>query len=199
MGNFKPLLSFGSKTVIETCVEHLHEAGAEKIIVVVGHRADEIKTRLHDADVSFVPNPDPQSEMAVSIACGVAQLPQEARAVVIALTDYPAVSSEVTSTLIDHWKAGAKLIIPEFRGHGGHPVIVDLSYREELMKLDPQGGLRSLFDTHKTEVLRVPVSSPYVARDMDTWDDYRALHLELFGVPPPAPGPDSSETAGGKH
>jgi hypothetical protein len=28
------------------------------------------------------------------------------------------------------------------------------------------------------------VNSPYIARDMDTWDDYHALHEEIFGVPP---------------
>jgi hypothetical protein len=29
------------------------------------------------------------------------------------------------------------------------------------------------------------VESPYIARDMDTWDDYRALHREIFGSDPP--------------
>jgi hypothetical protein len=30
----------------------------------------------------------------------------------------------------------------------------------------------------------VPVASPYVARDMDTWEDYRRLHFDVFGVAP---------------
>jgi hypothetical protein len=34
-------------------------------------------------------------------------------------------------------------------------------------------------------VKRVPVDSPFVARDMDTWDDYHALYKEVFGEPPP--------------
>jgi hypothetical protein len=33
--------------------------------------------------------------------------------------------------------------------------------------------------------LRVPVSSPFIARDMDTWQDYEALHQEVFGYGPP--------------
>ncbi|HEX8920629.1 MAG TPA: hypothetical protein VF766_04080, partial [Pyrinomonadaceae bacterium] len=62
---------------------------------------------------------------------------------------------------------------------------IDLSFRQELMKLDPQRGLRALFEAHPEEVLRVPVTSPYVARDMDQWDDYRALYREIFGTEPP--------------
>jgi molybdenum cofactor cytidylyltransferase len=82
-------------------------------------------------------------------------------------------------------RTGARLIVPEYRGRGGHPVLLDGGFREELLMLDQERGLRALFDAHRGEVLRVPVSSPFVARDMDTWDDYRALYLEVFGVQPP--------------
>jgi hypothetical protein len=30
----------------------------------------------------------------------------------------------------------------------------------------------------------VAVESPFIARDMDTWDDYRSLFQEVFGEPP---------------
>jgi CTP:molybdopterin cytidylyltransferase MocA len=62
-----------------------------------------------------------------------------------------------------------------------------MSFREELLGLDARGGLRALFDAHRGEVLRVPVESPFVTRDMDTWEDYRGLHEEVFGSPPPPP------------
>jgi hypothetical protein len=53
------------------------------------------------------------------------------------------------------------------------------------MTLDARGGLRALFAAHREEVLRFAVASPYVARDMDRWDDYLALHREVFGTEPP--------------
>ena len=40
------------------------------------------------------------------------------------------------------------------------------------------------------EIQRIEVDSPFIARDMDTWDDYRALHLEVTGRPAPAPPRD---------
>jgi hypothetical protein len=29
------------------------------------------------------------------------------------------------------------------------------------------------------------VNSPFIARDLDTWEDYVALHQDVFGDPPP--------------
>jgi CTP:molybdopterin cytidylyltransferase MocA len=63
--------------------------------------------------------------------------------------------------------------------------LIDLAYRNDLLALDPASGLRSLFAAHRQDVRRVPVQSPYVARDMDTWEDYRQLHQDILGVAPP--------------
>ena len=185
MGAFKPLLPFGGKTVIEGCVDYLHEGGIQNIIVVVGNRADEIREQLESSSVSFVVNPDPASEMNLSIACGVVQLPAAARAAVIALVDQPAIPASVITTLATAWEEGARLVLPTFAGRGGHPVLIDLHLREELMNLDPARGLKTLFESYRDEVRRVSVASPYIARDMDTWDDYRALYEDVFGVQPP--------------
>ena len=181
MGAFKPLLSFGNKTVIEHCIATLREAGIESIVVVVGHRAEEVRRQLRSFDVTFALNPDPESEMGASIACGIRELPENAKATLIALVDHPAVPVEVITALIDQWQSGSRLIIPEFERRGGHPTLIDLSFREELLRLDPERGLRALFEQHRAEVQRLPVSSPFVARDMDTWEDYRRLHEEVFG------------------
>ena len=62
--------------------------------------------------------------------------------------------------------------------------MIDFSYHNELLHLDPHTGLRPFFDAHRNQVLRLPVESPYVARDMDTWEDYLALHAEVFGREP---------------
>ena len=187
MGAFKPLLPFGDKTVIENCIDYLRRGGVETIVVVLGHRAGDVRRQLANTPVRFVINPDPESEMSVSIACGVQDLPEGTRATLIALTDQPAIPPEVVATLIETWKAtGAKLIVPEYEGRGGHPVLVDLGFRDELLTLDQKRGLRALFDAHREQVRRVPVESPYIARDIDTWDDYRALHQKVFGTTPSA-------------
>ena len=194
MGAFKPLLPFGSQTVIEACINNLLAAGVTEIVVVLGHRAEELRARLSHLPVRFALNEEVGGEMGVSIARGVGQLAGEAEAVLVALGDQPAVTErEIKEVILAHRLSGARLVLPEWEGRGGHPVLISLSLRESLLNLDPRRGLRALFDAHADEVLRLPVASPYVARDMDTWEDYRALHEEIFGVPPAA-APPSQET-----
>ncbi len=190
MGAFKPLLPFGGGTVAGACVAALRGAGVVDVVVVVGHMAEELKAALKgEGGVRFALNEEAGSEMGVSIARGVEAVGEGAGAVLIALVDYPAVPpGEIRRLLEARARTGARLVVPEWEGRGGHPVLVDMSFREELLSLDARGGLRALFEAHRAEVLRVAAGSPFVTRDMDTWDDYRALHEEVFGSPPPLPG-----------
>jgi CTP:molybdopterin cytidylyltransferase MocA len=196
MGAFKPLLPFGGKTVIQSCIDYLIDGGCEEITVVVGHREQEIREHLKNSSVRFAVNPDPDSAMAVSIACGVRELPDSTKATLIALVDHPGVPAPVVAALLAEWQSGAVLIKPTWQQRGGHPVLVDLRFRKELEGLEESGGLKAFLAAHQSLVTRLAVDSPYVARDMDTWDDYRALYLEIFGGQPPGPHfPESNESS----
>jgi molybdenum cofactor cytidylyltransferase len=183
MGAFKPLLPFGNKTVIECCIDYLREGGVDTIVVVLGHRADDVRRKL--SGVTFAVNPDPDSEMGASIAAGLRALPDAAQATLIALSDHPAVPAKVVSSLLEDWRGGARIVVPTWQDRGGHPVLVDLSFKSELLSPDSRGGLRAFLDSHRSEVQRRAVDSPYIARDMDTWDDYRTLHEEVTGEAAP--------------
>jgi len=184
MGKFKPLLPFGHQTVIESCVSNFREAQIEEIVVVVGHRAEDIRHILNSAPTNFVTNHDPDAEMSLSIELGVGVISPTAKALLITPVDHPAVTPTIIGLMIDTWRAGAELVQPEFQGKGGHPVLIDLKYRQELMNLIPEAGLRGFFANHRQEVLRLAVDSPFVAQDMDTWDDYLCLHKAVFGHKP---------------
>jgi molybdenum cofactor cytidylyltransferase len=198
MGAFKPLLRFGESTVIESCVGYLSKGGVDSIVVVVGYRAEDIRKQLSSQRLTFAINPDPSSEMSASIAAGVALVPESAGAVIISPVDYPAIPASVVSTLIAEWSNGHRLVKPTWQGRGGHPVLADLSLRTELQSLDSDKGLKGLFDQHQTSVMRIEVPSPYIARDIDTWDDYQALYAEIFGEPAPESAQrNTNEKSGG--
>jgi len=180
-------------TVVENCVENLRAAGVAEIVVVVGHRAGEVRAALANRGLKFALNEEAESEMGASIARGVEQVSGEASAVLVALADHPAVSAAAIRAVVEaHGRGRARLVVPEWRGRGGHPVLVGSDFRAELLRLDGLGGLRGLLAAHANEVERVPVECPFVARDIDTWDDYLALHEEVFRRPPPIPRPHSA-------
>ena len=185
MGAFKPLLPFGTQTVIESSVANLRAGGVHDVVVVVGHRGDEIRQQLKTAGVSFVANPNPDTPMAASIALGVAEVGEQFGAVLITPADQPAIPARTIKLILDEWEDGATLVQPEYEGRGGHPVLIDRKHFDELLHLDSERGLRGFFERHRPETRRLPVNSPFIARDMDTWEDYVALHQEVFGVPPP--------------
>ena len=187
MGQFKPLLPFGDRTVIDHCIDNLRHGGVERIVVVVGHRAADLQHHLQSANVVFAVNPEPDSQMSDSVARGVSQIPSGTKAILITPVDHPAVPAAVVARIIGCWQEGAGLVVPTWNGRGGHPVLVDSAFRHELLGLDPGRGLRSLFESRPGQVTRLSVNSSYIARDMDTWDDYVSLHKDVFGVPPRQP------------
>jgi molybdenum cofactor cytidylyltransferase len=158
MGAFKPLLPFGApKTVIETCINNLLAAQVEEVVVVLGHRAEEMRERLSHLPIRFALNREVESEMSASIARGVEALTSEAGIVLIALADQPAVPPQVIENVIAAYnRTGAPLIVPEWQGRGGHPVLIDLKFRASLLNLDPQRGLRGLCCTRYGFVGRLP-------------------------------------------
>jgi CTP:molybdopterin cytidylyltransferase MocA len=184
MGAFKPLLPFGPQTVIESSIANLRKGGVSEIVVVVGHRGEEIREALRNTAVSFVINPDADTAMGVSIALGVANVCEPCDAVLISPADHPAIHADTIKSIVNEWLSGARLVQPEYNGRGGHPVLIDQKYFGELLHLDDEGGLRGFFERHRQATRRLPVGSPFIARDMDTWEDYVSLHQDVFGVPP---------------
>ena len=187
MGQFKPLLPFGDRTVIDHCIDNLRCGGVESIVIVVGHRAADLRNHLQTANVLFAVNPEPDSEMSHSVARGVNQILSSTRAILITPVDHPAVPAPVVARIIESWQKGAGLVVPTWEGRGGHPVLVDSAFHNELLGLDPSRGLRGLFESHPGQVTRLSVDSCYIARDIDKWDDYISLHKDVFGVPPRQP------------
>ena len=115
----------------------------ETVVVVIGQESQNVTGHLKDSDVrvSIAINPDPNSEMSNSIACGVRQFPNRLKAVLITPADHPAVPARGSRTaLIDEWQQGATLVMPTCNERGGHPVLIDLSFRDELLNLDDAAG-----------------------------------------------------------
>jgi molybdenum cofactor cytidylyltransferase len=176
MGRLKQLLPWGRRTVIEACLENLLNAHVDEVIVVLGHRHEEIQAHLQHLPVRIVVNENYHQGMTSSIQRGVQAVSPDAQAVLIALVDQPMIVTDIINRLIDAYRVrGKQIVIPEYEGRGGHPILIDMAYRDEILNVDPDIGLRQVLRNHPDETLRLPVATGAVVQNMNTWDDYLRL------------------------
>ena len=176
MGTFKQLLPLGGKTFVECCVNTLLSSTLDDVIVVTGHRDQEVRAVLSGIRTRCVTNPDFRSGMSSSIICGVKSMPPEVEAVVIALVDQPLIEPQVINTVIESYRIHRpKIVIPTFAGKNGHPVLIDLALKNEILSMDQSLGLREVVHAHSKETLRVEVMSESVVRDCDYPEDYEKI------------------------
>lgn len=174
MGSFKQLLPLGGKTFVECCVDNLLASKAGEVVVVTGHREADVRAALAGRSVRFAHNTDYRAGMSSSIKHGIAALRDDARACLIALVDQPEISINVFNLVIDAYLADAPLIVvPTYEGRRGHPIVLDLKLRNEILQMDPNSGLRQVVSSHREQTRFLDVSTQTVLLDFDTPEDYR--------------------------
>jgi molybdenum cofactor cytidylyltransferase len=181
MGGGKLLLPIGDATVVERAAKSLIDVPVADLIVVVGTYGLAIKRQLSDFPARFVLNPDPSSEMAESIRCGLKIVdPASVEAFLVLPADMPLVSPETIRFLVDSLLASDKSIaVPVFQGRRGHPVVFRSSLYETVLNFRSPQGIRPLVHGDPSKVLPVEVGDEGVIADLDNWDDYRRL-LKLW-------------------
>lgn len=176
MGQFKQLLRLGDKTFVEHCVDNLLASQVGEVIVVTGHRESEVRRALGNRPISFVHNPGYRLGMSSSIKCGVTALTHQAQAFVISLVDQPHIEAAVVNHLIEKYEAARPLIvIPTYGGKSGHPILLDVRIKNEILAMDPNIGLRQVVAAHSDEITQVEVSTRAVLEDCDLPEDYERI------------------------
>jgi molybdenum cofactor cytidylyltransferase len=100
------------------------------------------------------------------------------------LGDQPFLPAPVVDAVVGAFReSGRGIVVPAFRGRRGHPVLVDIKYRDEVLGLDPADGLRQLLRAHPEDILEADVGDANILRDLDLPEDYAELKKEE-GVKP---------------
>lgn len=174
MGRPKMLLPFGRKTLIETVLAVVRRSRVDDVVLVLGAHREVIEPLISKFALRTVFNRDPGAGMLSSVLCGLREVPAAARAILVVLGDQPSSPASVIDRLIAaHERTGKGIVLPVYRGRRGHPVLIDMRYRDEVRALDPSVGLRQLRRDHPDDVLELPVRTPAVLSDIDDPDDYR--------------------------
>jgi molybdenum cofactor cytidylyltransferase len=173
IGTNKALLQLGRATFLGRIVGTARRAGVARIVVVVGHQADEVKRALPSgAHVVILENPRPERGQLSSLHIALATL-AEARGVLAWPVDHPLVKSTTVERLLRvSTEEPAKIIVPCYGGRGGHPTLFPRVVFEHLLALSPDRGAREVFASDPEGCLRLAVDDPGVRADIDTRADY---------------------------
>jgi molybdenum cofactor cytidylyltransferase len=194
MGRFKLTLPWGDRTVIGQVVATLEAAGVDEIIVVTGHRADEVAAALAGTTAHPVHNPDyTAGEMFSSIRTGLRALatrrglkppPQadesrlkpaeSAPAALLCLGDQPQMQATTVRTVLSAGEADGweRIVIPSYRMRAGHPILLPTWLWSEILAC--AGTLRDVMAAHRDRTRFLVVDTPTILADLDTPEDYEA-------------------------
>lgn len=176
MGEFKPLLPFRGKTLIENTIDSVLASGARQVVVVTGYRAEELEPVLaekYGSRVILTRNPDfATTDMLHSIRIGCRAMP-ECGAFFLLPGDMPVVRESTFGKLLSRRDGSLSVIFPTLDGYRKHPPLVDSRLIPEILAFDRDGGLRQFWKEREALVRTVSVDDEGVWVDLDTQEDYK--------------------------
>jgi molybdenum cofactor cytidylyltransferase len=114
---------------------------------------------------------DPDAPMFESIRAGLNltyQLNRHAH-VLLHLADHPEVAeSTLQALLATAAEQPDRAILPDYRGRGGHPVLIPPAICCRIQEANSPGGLRQFWLNHPELSLRLPVDDQRTIHDIDT-------------------------------
>ncbi len=173
MGQPKQLMQLGKTTILEQSISNFLASEAKQVIVVLGHRAEDMVGLARDKPVTIVVNPAYRQGMGTSIAAGTGLISDKAQGIMLALCEQPFIDPGTINQLIATFGAQNKgIVIPCYGSLRGHPVIFATRYKDELSGLTGDTGGRQIIARHPEDVLEVAVACEGVITDIDTPDSY---------------------------
>jgi molybdenum cofactor cytidylyltransferase len=173
MGGTKQLMPWatahGTKPLICAAYDSIRPI-CDRMVVVLGHDAEKVaetldarqfERALSSADVS----------MAVSICAGlgVAFSIDSQATVVLQPGDHPEVAPSTLDTLLAcSCRHRDRAVIPQYNGHGGHPVLIPRAVAKIILARPHLESLKQFWDDFPELSLRLPINDPTVLRDVDT-------------------------------
>ncbi|MDX2000590.1 MAG: nucleotidyltransferase family protein [Thermoanaerobaculia bacterium] len=163
----------GDRPLVAYAVDTVLASRARPVVVVTGHRAEAVRASLGGREVTFVANPEWPTGLASSLRAGLAVVPEAVAGVLVCLGDMPRIRAATLDALLDAFTGPTAIVVPEYQGRRGHPVLFGRDHFVELARTTGDVGARGLLERHAQNV--VPVDDPGVLVDVDTPADLSAL------------------------
>ena len=166
----KPLL----RILVDKYILNKH---VSEVVVVVGYRFDEIIRSLGNSNIKYVYNRMFSEGMSSSVKVGVSSVAKYSDIVFIHPGDVPFVKEETIGKLVSksielYGHGRDFIIIPRYRGKGGHPLVVSRKLIKHVLEIrEEEQGLKGFLRKYSSNQIYIDVDDPGVLYDIDTPED----------------------------
>ncbi len=184
MGRPKALLPIDGVRFIEKIVSSFQSTKVGKILVVLGHNAEEMRQKIADLPVLIVVNNEYKKGQLSSLVAAIRDIQSrqssaELDGILVHLVDHPYVNPILVDVMIDRFYESKKLIVvPRYHGRRGHPVIFSRSLFSELQDTPLDQGAKAVVHAHQKDTLEIDTEDEGVTIDIDTPEEYRQFVKE---------------------
>lgn len=173
MGRPKALLPIDGRPAVEVVAAALRSGGCERVLVVVGRHAEEIRSGAPLDGVELVEHAGWAAGRTSSLQAGLAACGAGATCVAVALVDMPFVRAETVRALLGAARShpDAEVVVPAHGGRRGHPIVLSAAVLPRVRALGADEPLHVV--VRCAHAVEVPVDDAGVLVDLDTPDDLR--------------------------
>jgi molybdenum cofactor cytidylyltransferase len=175
-GGAKQLAELDSRPLLEHALRAVEAVPAiERIVVVLGARADEVRAGVDFGTSEVVLCEDWETGQSASLRRGIAAIAADAQAAVITLGDMPRVTPQVIARFADIAAEHGPLARARavYDGVPGHPVVLGRAYFHAVAELEGDVGARELL--RRIGVFKVECAHLCSPIDVDTPADLEGL------------------------
>lgn len=177
MGKPKQLLPVHGQTLLGRLIDEALRSDLDKVILVLGHHAEEIKSALgkilSQPKLKIIENRLYKKGISTSIKAGLSKAEEDHDHVMILLADMPHINAALINFLLQRFlHSRLPLGAVRIKGKRSHPVIFSRKLYYELNQLNGDVGARDLFLRYSGQVCLVEPEEFYDDRDIDTLKDY---------------------------
>jgi len=176
MGRPKALLPIDGQTFIERIVGALKLGGVERVVVVLGFNADELRRQIGHLPVEILVNPDYRLGQLSSLQVAVRHLQAdpECDGMMVHLVDHPYIDAQLVKLMLERFD-GSKysIAVPRHQGKRGHPVLFARALFGELLNAPMDKGAKAVVNAHREDTLELDTDDVGITLDIDTPELYR--------------------------